>query len=217
MMNPAGNIVIEIYADIVRVALTGYKRSICIFVEKLNENLKKDAKNKLPYTCDTVGYYYHRIGQPVCKIQETLSNQYQTQISLMNDLESMHCYAFADIASEQNFFFIVLTLYKTQENKYILGLPSFDVMNGTMEIEKTIVSQLEKLTGLKLDSIDESVHPVGILGEQNEILLFSALVKDVPGESPKSEFNKNNKNNKNKNMKGGLIFITKQLYFYFYF
>jgi hypothetical protein len=150
--------VIEIMAEIICFVLLGTRKDINNYISSMK---KKENNNTI--------YLSLKLSIPFSQQMEKIEKNLGYKIILDKYIESIQCLAYADLMNKHSYVLMCLE----QENEYhTLTYPKFNFNDD--EPESTILKQLKGLNDNIPTNVKKSIHPLSIVGENNEIVVFSA-------------------------------------------
>ena len=152
---------IEIEATSIYFAIVGNIKSINKLINRLSAN----------NTDPGIIYVAASINIPIAKKCDELMTKYKQHISIGSGVEVAQCHVYAEGYDSNNQF--VLVLSKTN-NEYILKFPEIEV-NGKNEPDSSIMNWIKERIDKVPKSIKETLRPVYLVGESDDILVFSAM------------------------------------------
>ena len=153
--------IIEITADAIYLVIVGDKKSIDDIIVALNNTAK------------CVTYVMTRLDTPIAIKCNELAESLQKEIQLDIGIETAQCYTYAEGYDNKNY--MVLSL-ETLPDKIILSYPKI-TLSDDGDAEKTIFDWTKKRLGKVPKSIKKSLRPITLVGDQDEILVFSTKYK----------------------------------------
>lgn len=150
--------VIEVTANIIYLIFVGDEASIEKLIKSLTNN-KTDIK-----------YFSIKIDIPIAEKCYEISNELNKQIFIDLGIEVAQCYTYAEGFNKNNY--IILTL----NNNNIISYPKIEVKENN-NVEKIIYAWLNKNLINIPKSIKETLKPLTIVGNNDNIIVFIAKVK----------------------------------------
>lgn len=149
--------VIEVTANIIYLIFVGDKASIEKIIKSLTNN-KTDIK-----------YFSIKIDTPIAEKCNELSIIQNKQIFIDLGIEVAQCYTYAEGFNKNNY--IILTL-----NDNIISYPKIEIKENN-NVEKIIYAWLNKNLINIPKSIKETLKPLTMVGNNDNIIVFLAKIK----------------------------------------
>lgn len=152
--------IIEISADYIYLIIVGNDKLIEQFVATLNS--KNDNKEFIAV----------KINTPTATTCHDLSQKLNKNIVIDNGVEIAQCYTYAEGYDSKNYIIMVIN---NDVQNHTLSFPKME-LNDDGDPEKTIFDWIKSHTVKIPKSIKKTLKPITLVGTNDEILVFSAML-----------------------------------------
>ena len=152
--------IIEISADYIYLIIVGNDKLIEQFVNTLNDTNKNSE------------FISAKINTPTATICYDLSQKINKNITIDNGVEIAQCYTYAEGYDSENHIIMIIN---NDSKPSVLGFPKME-LNDDGDPEKTIFDWIKNHTNKIPKSIKKSLKPITLVGANDEILVFSAML-----------------------------------------